>query len=73
MSCGVTYTRVVYVGDGHNDLCPLLQLSESDVGVVRRGYGLDKALAKGSHEVKATVHIIDFVTELGSVITQCMM
>ena len=39
------YSRVVYVGDGQNDLCPLLQLGKGDVGVVRKGYSLDKALA----------------------------
>lgn len=67
------YTRVIYVGDGKNDLCPLLQLGREDVAMARRGYGLDRALAKRSHEVKATVHIIDFLTELNSMITsQCI-
>ena len=64
------YSRVVYVGDGHNDLCPLLQLTSGDVGVVRKGYSLEKALARGSHDMKATIHIVDFVHELGNVITQ---
>ena len=62
------YTRIVYTGDGQNDLCPLLQLAEGDVGVARRGYGLDKALSQWSFDVKATVHVIDFLTELGNVI-----
>ena len=58
----------MYTGDGQNDLCALLQMSNNDVGVVRKGYRLEKALAKGSHAVKASVHIIDFLQELGSAI-----
>ena len=66
------YTKVVYTGDGHNDLCPVVQLGMGDVGVVRKGYGLEKALLKEPHDVKATLHVIDFLQELGSVITsQC--
>ena len=63
------YSRVVYVGDGQNDLCPLLQLGKGDVGVVRKGYSLDKALAQGSHDVSATVHVVDFLHGLGDLIT----
>ena len=66
------YSKVVYVGDGRNDLCPLLQLNSGDVGIVRKGYSLEKALARGSHDVKATIRIVDFLHELGNVITtQC--
>ena len=63
------YTRVVYVGDGLNDLCPLLQLNSTDVGVVRRGFSLDKALTKGSHDMKAMIRIGDFLQELGAMIS----
>lgn len=62
------YSKVVYVGDGKNDLCPMLQLGEGDVGIVRKGYGLEKALATGSYDMKATIHVIDFLQELGDVI-----
>lgn len=65
---GHFYTQVVYTGDGRNDLCPLLQLGPNDVGVVRKGYSLEKALAKGSYDIKASVQIVDFLQELGSVI-----
>lgn len=64
------YSRIVYVGDGKNDLCPLLRLDSDDVGVVRKGYGLEKALARGSHDMKATIHIVDFLHELGNVIVR---
>lgn len=67
------YSRVVYVGDGKNDLCPLLQLGKGDVGVVRKGYGLEKALARGSCDVKPTLHVVDFIHELGDVIeSKCL-
>ena len=62
------YTTLVYTGDGRNDLCPLLQLGEGDVGVARKGFGLDKALSKETYFVKARVHVIDFLRELSSVI-----
>lgn len=67
------YSRVVYIGDGQNDLCPMLQLKKGDVGVVRRGHGLEKALASGSHDMKATIHIVDFIHDLGNFVTaQCL-
>ena len=38
------YTRVVYVGDGANDFCPVEQLREQDVAFVRRHRGLAKRI-----------------------------
>ncbi|XP_066302080.1 pyridoxal phosphate phosphatase PHOSPHO2-like [Branchiostoma lanceolatum] len=37
---GVTYTKVVYVGDGRNDFCPCKGLGCSDVVMPRKGYKL---------------------------------
>ncbi|KAH8396385.1 hypothetical protein KR222_009564, partial [Zaprionus bogoriensis] len=34
------YGRIIYVGDGGNDLCPILQLRAGDVACVRRGFEL---------------------------------
>ena len=63
----------MYVGDGQNDLCPLLGLGKGDIGIVRKGYGLEKALSKGSYDMKATIHVIDFLQELGDVIkSKCL-
>lgn len=36
--------KVIYVGDGSNDLCPAQALMRHDVLFVRAGYGLDKLL-----------------------------
>lgn len=40
------FDRVVYVGDGGNDYCPLLRLKEGDVALVRRYRGLQTRIEK---------------------------
>ena len=41
-----TYTQIVYVGDGTNDLCPTLKLREKDYACPRKGFSLWKKLKK---------------------------
>ncbi|XP_030754897.1 probable phosphatase phospho2 [Sitophilus oryzae] len=67
----VKYDRVVYVGDGHNDLCPILRLTDKGVACVRNKYKcsvlLNKLLSgeniegfdKNKHCLKAPVCIWD--------------
>lgn len=43
---GIVYNKVVYIGDGYNDLCPILRLKKSDVACCRDNY-------KCAHLVKA--------------------
>lgn len=43
-SNGVAYKKIFYVGDGNNDLCPILRLGKDDVGCARKGYRLQKKL-----------------------------
>lgn len=43
---GVSYSRVVYVGDGSNDLCPGLTLRPQDYLMPRKGFSLWKKLEK---------------------------
>lgn len=50
---GTAATRVLYVGDGGNDLCPAQSLGPEDVVFVRAGYALEKLLQ--DPEVQATV------------------
>lgn len=59
------FDRIVYVGDGRNDVCPCLRLTERDHVVCRKGYALAKAL-EGAADLKATLHVVDFVASLGS-------
>lgn len=42
----VTYEHVFYVGDGRNDVCPVLRLSAVDYGCARRGMRLEKDLVR---------------------------
>ena len=56
------YRRVVYCGDGENDLCPALHLAPGDLVLARKGYGLHKLLTKraslpGEQQCKATVRL----------------
>ncbi|XP_022065743.2 pyridoxal phosphate phosphatase PHOSPHO2 [Acanthochromis polyacanthus] len=57
---GVGYKQIFYVGDGGNDLCPTSCLRDHDVVMPRKGYTLEKLLAKlegqeGNASVKAGV------------------
>jgi pyridoxal phosphate phosphatase PHOSPHO2 len=59
-SLGEKYLHIMYIGDGRNDLCPSLRLSEKDVVFPRKGFQLDGLIRdmqnhKDMH-VKATVH-----------------
>lgn len=38
------YERIVYVGDGGNDFCPIQRLGPNDVAFVRRNRGLAKRI-----------------------------
>ncbi|XP_041833572.1 pyridoxal phosphate phosphatase PHOSPHO2 [Melanotaenia boesemani] len=43
---GVEYERIFYVGDGGNDFCPTACLREHDAVMPRKGYTLEKLLAR---------------------------
>ena len=55
----VGYDKIVYVGDGYNDICPSLALTVNDVVVARRGFALAKHV-NDSGLLKATLHVVDF-------------
>ena len=76
---GTRYKHVVFVGDGSNDFCPALRLSEKDYICPRESYRLWKKIKKmesdpeikGEHELKAQVvnwssgfDILDFLKSL---------
>ncbi|WFD00861.1 pyridoxal phosphatase [Malassezia yamatoensis] len=39
-----SYERIIYVGDGGNDYCPVLRLNKNDMALVRRHRGLAKRI-----------------------------
>ena len=58
-----SFSKIVYIGDGGNDLCPSMALSEGDHVVARDGYTLAKRLKELSdngNPVSASVHTMDF-------------
>ncbi|QRW08406.1 2,3-diketo-5-methylthio-1-phosphopentane phosphatase [Ceratobasidium sp. AG-Ba] len=53
---GQTFDRIIYVGDGSNDFCPSVRLSEKDVVLCRRARALERRIkAAPEGQVKATV------------------
>ena len=54
------YKRIIYCGDGANDLCPAQQLQQQDVVLARKGYDLDRLILesqqKDPNAMSATVH-----------------
>ncbi|RZF32168.1 hypothetical protein LSTR_LSTR004031 [Laodelphax striatellus] len=52
----VSFNLLAYVGDGSNDLCPSLRLSNGDFVFPRKNYALSKKLSKHKSEIKADVH-----------------
>ncbi|ORX92911.1 hypothetical protein K493DRAFT_316292 [Basidiobolus meristosporus CBS 931.73] len=48
------YDRVIYVGDGANDFCPITKLRANDIALVRRGRVLSKIIETPS--TRAQIH-----------------
>nr|XP_039273424.1 pyridoxal phosphate phosphatase PHOSPHO2-like [Styela clava] len=48
---GVSYSNIVYVGDGTNDYCPATTLSDKDMLFARKGFSLHKKLMKLENDV----------------------
>ncbi|XP_045472342.1 probable phosphatase phospho2 [Harmonia axyridis] len=64
---GVLYDRIIYAGDGANDLCPILRLKIGDHAFVRNGFKLADIVKKvvngdmkdkseNLYEIKAKIH-----------------
>jgi len=49
------YERVVYCGDGANDICPTLRLGPNDVVCARRGHPLEYLVRDRAADIKASV------------------
>uniref|UniRef100_A0A146QMI9 Phosphoethanolamine/phosphocholine phosphatase n=1 Tax=Fundulus heteroclitus TaxID=8078 RepID=A0A146QMI9_FUNHE len=74
---GVEYGRVFYVGDGGNDLCPSLCLRGQDAVMPRKGFTLEKLLArlkaqKADSSAAAKVVVWSSGTEILQQLKQCL-
>ncbi|XP_021255499.1 pyridoxal phosphate phosphatase PHOSPHO2 isoform X2 [Numida meleagris] len=47
---GVSYMQIAYIGDGGNDLCPVMFLKKGDVAMPRHGYTLEKKISQHSQD-----------------------
>lgn len=47
----INYRKLIYIGDGWNDFCPLYLLKSNDIVFYRKGYGLDKEIASRGQEL----------------------
>lgn len=45
------WDKVVYVGDGGNDFCPLVRMKAGDWGLVRKGMELDERIREEGDKV----------------------
>ena len=72
---GITFSTVAYVGDGKNDLCPSLRLSEKDLIFARKGFALMKHVsemqAERDERLKAKVHFWESGDDILNVISEC--
>lgn len=63
---GKCFERIVYVGDGQNDLCPIMRLSHEDLACARKNYALIEMLSALPSDASAKAKIIlwDDATDL---------
>lgn len=57
---GRRYERIVYVGDGKNDLCPILRLSQTDLACPRKGYVLVEKLSKLPRDATTKARVVQW-------------
>lgn len=55
---GKHFDKIVYVGDGKNDLCPVLRLSQTDLACPRKTYALIEALSKLPRDTSTKAKIV---------------
>lgn len=53
-----TYERVIYVGDGNNDICPVTKLRNRDIACAREGFAMAKTLAKNPTKLKVRAEFL---------------
>lgn len=67
------YKRVIYCGDGANDLCPASKLGPKDAVLARKGYDLDSLIQKrikSPEEIQARVFVWETHQQLFKLLRQ---
>jgi len=55
---GVNFDKIIYVGDGRNDFCPILRLSQNDLACPRQDYALIDILEKLPPDTKMKAKVV---------------
>ncbi|ETO09710.1 hypothetical protein RFI_27667 [Reticulomyxa filosa] len=50
-----SFDRIVYIGDGYNDLCPLLHMQKHDFVLVRKGKALEQLIDANQSHIQSQV------------------
>ncbi|KAE8539463.1 hypothetical protein D1P53_004564 [Cryptococcus gattii VGV] len=51
------FKKIVYIGDGGNDFCPLLRMRQGDLALVRKGLELDERVKKEGQQCGLKVDV----------------
>lgn len=74
---GIAFSKVAYVGDGKNDLCPSLRLSDNDLIFAREGFALVKRIREMQQDrderLKAKVHVWESGGDIFNVISDSLL
>ncbi|XP_064538828.1 pyridoxal phosphate phosphatase PHOSPHO2 [Drosophila montana] len=54
----IRYDHVFYVGDGNNDICPVLRQRACDFACARQGFAMEKHLIKNRNKLKLRAHLL---------------
>lgn len=57
-----SYSRVLYLGDGSNDYCPIQGLGQSDAAFPRQGFPLAKLLQASVHRGKVQAAVVEWAS-----------
>ncbi len=51
------FSKMVYIGDGKNDFCPILRMRSGDLALARKGFELDKKIEKDGKRLGLKVDV----------------
>lgn len=54
----IRYDHVFYIGDGNNDICPVLRQRACDFACARQGFAMEKHLCKNRNKLKLRANLI---------------